>query len=137
MERADYPRRASEYKQIVLRELRRQLFDSGGHARHLRTWGETHKGLRIKEVWLNESSGEDEIAVLFRDLGRPECLFGFKASSVESERLGPDGTPRNYYTLEDAAAGHATVVRVNFEEEVYAAGYGLPKVCSPHGISWL
>lgn len=140
MEPAESPIRASEYKQykrIVLRELRRELLDSGGRARHLKAWGETHKGLRVEEVRLEDSGGGDKVVILFRDLGRPECLFGFEAPSVEPDQLGPDGTPRNYYTLEDAALSHATVVRVNFEEEIHAAGYGLPKECTPDGINWL
>lgn len=135
MERAENPRRASEYKQIVLRELRRQLLDSGGHDRRLQVWGDTHKGLWLDEVRISVSG--EEILVLFRDLGRPECLFGFKASSVEPEQLGPGSTPCSYYTLEDAAVSYATLVRVNFEEEVYAAGYGLPKYCAPDSINWL
>lgn len=137
MERAEYLRRAFEYKQIVLRNLRCVLLESGGRGGHLRAWGATHQGLRVEEVWLDVSGWRNEIAVLLWDLGRPECLFGFKASSAEPEQLGPDGTPRDHYTLEDAAMSYATVVQVNFEEEVYAAGYDLPKECSPDGVNWL
>ncbi len=61
--------------------------------------------------------------ILFRDLDRPECLFGFT--------WGPVGI------IEDDEYFEAVVCWANFDEMLYAAGHGLPKECSPEGINWI
>ena len=73
--------------------------------------------------------------VLLRDLCRPRCLFGWRASVVdlydfESDRLEDDRD------LKDAAEMHAFVLYANLVESVLAVGHGLPKDCSPDGITW-
>ncbi len=64
--------------------------------------------------------------ILFRDVDRPECLFGYALGPMEM--LEDD--PYDPYIF-------STIVWTNWEEEIYAAGYGLPEGCSSEGINWI
>ncbi len=110
--------RTAEYEQTALQELRHILMDPGGQAENLKRRGVTHGGIRVEEVRLDTSGAEHEIVVLFRDLGRPERVFGYRIEALETpdvlhERSNP------YPDLASAARGWAEVVWILFEEEVF------------------
>ncbi len=126
----------AEYERIVLQELRHILMHPAGQAENLKRRGATHEGVRVEGVRLDESGPEHEIVVLFRDLGRPGCLFGYRIEALETpdvlhERSNPYRNPAS------APRAWAENVWALFEEEVFASGYGLPKDCSPEGIMWI
>ncbi len=81
----------AEYERLVLQELRRILMAPGGQAENLERRGETHKGVRVEEVRLDDSGPEREIVVLFRDPGRPECLFGYRIEALETPDILHEG----------------------------------------------
>ncbi len=91
--------------------------------------------MRVDDVPLDVSG--EHIEILFRDLDRTEYLFGFRTLAVEPEQLQSEGPPSNHHTLKAAAKSYADNLWINFEEEVYAVGHGLPKRCSPDGVNWL
>jgi hypothetical protein len=76
--------RRAEYECVVLGELHRILIEPGSQVANLARRGETHGGVRVERVYLDESGPEYEIAILFRDLYRPECLFGYRIEAVET-----------------------------------------------------
>jgi hypothetical protein len=65
----------------------------------------------------------EHIAVLFRDPERPGCLFGWRWSWTEDPQAED---------LEFAAS----MLRVNFEEDVLSERYGLPEDCASAGVTW-
>ena len=76
--------RTAEYERVVLEELHRILIDPGSQAANLARRGETHGGVRVDRVYLDESGPEHEIAILFRDLDRPGCPFGYRIEAIET-----------------------------------------------------
>ena len=126
----------AEYERMVLEVLLRILIEPGSQAANLALRGETHGGVRVERVYLDESGPEHEIAILFRDLGRPECLFGYRIEAVETLDVLNEATS-HHTDLYSAAQMWAENVWVLFEEEVFAAGCGLPRGCSPGGITWM
>ena len=128
--------RTAEYERVVLGELRRILIEPGGQAANLRRRGATHGGVRVDRVYLDESGSEHEIAILLRDLDRPECPFGYKIEAVETPDVLHDST--NPYTDPvSVATAWGEIVWVLFEEQVFASGYGLPRDCSPGVVTWI
>ena len=126
--------RTAEYERVVLQELHRILIEPGGQAANLARRGETHGGVRVDRVYLDES--EHEIAILFRDLDRPDRPFGYRMEAVESPDVLNEAT--NPCTdLSSAAQVWAENVWVLFEEEVFAVGCGLPRGCSPEAVTWI
>ena len=126
--------RTAEYERAVLEELHRILIEPGSQAANLARRGETHGGVRVERVYLDES--EHEIAILFRDLDRPDCPFGYRIEAVETPDVLNEAT--NPYTdLSSAAQVWAENVWVLFEEEVFAIGCGLPRGCSPEAVTWI
>ena len=122
--------RTAEYERLVLEGLRRILIEPGSQAANLARRGETHGGVRVDRVYLDESGPEHEVAILFRDFDRPDCPFGFRIEAVETPDVLNEAT--NPYTdLSSAAQVWAEIVWVLFEEEVFAVGCGLPCDCSP------
>ncbi|CAN5626904.1 hypothetical protein BH24ACT22_BH24ACT22_05200 [soil metagenome] len=79
--------------------------------------------VRVEDVRTETFEGKRDVMILFRYLDRPECLFGFAWGSLE--------------TLGDTAEVDATICWANFDEILYAADLGLPKECSPEGITWI
>ena len=75
----------------------------------------------VEEVRLEGPSGEGMVAVLYRDLRRPECLFGWRM-----EAMKPEYEPDIW----------ATIVCANFLEHVIGTPHGLPAECSGEGITW-
>ena len=126
----------TEYERLVLHELRQILMEPGGQAENLARQGSTHGGVRVEDVRLEGPGPEREIGILFRDLGRPECLLGYRIGALEPpdvlyERINP------YLEPASAPRGWAENVWVLFEEEISAAGCGLPNDCSPEGVTWI
>ena len=128
--------RTAEYERLVLEGLRRILIEPGGQAANLEIRGETHGGVRVERVYLDESGPEHEIAILFRDLDRPDCPFGYGIEAVETPDVLHDSTSP-YTDPVSSAQMWAEIVRVLFEEEVSAAGCGLPRGCSPGVVTWI
>jgi hypothetical protein len=119
---------------VVLEELRRIPIDPGSQAANLRRRGETHGGVRVDGVYLDES--EHEIALLFRDLDRPDCPFGYRIEAFESPDVLRDST-NSYTDPVSAARAWGEIVWALFEEEVFASGCGLPRDCSPGVVTWV
>jgi hypothetical protein len=82
--------RTAEYERLVLEGLHQILIEPGGQDANLARRGETHGGVRVERVYLDESGPEHEIAILFRDLDRPECPLGSRIEAVET---APTPTP--------------------------------------------
>ena len=110
----------SEYQARILRELRQRLLDPDGRAKTLDREG-TGSRVVVEEVRLEGPSGEGMVVVLYRDLRRPECLFGWRMEAME-----PEYEPDIW----------ATIVWANFQEYVIGTPYGLPAECSDEGITW-
>jgi hypothetical protein len=79
--------------------------------------------IRVEDVRIDTFKGERDVVILFRDLDRPECLFGFAWGLMG--------------VLEDDEYFDATICWANFDETLYAADLGLPEECSPEGINWV
>jgi hypothetical protein len=109
-----------EYQARILGELRRRLLDPDGRAKTLDREG-TGSRVVVEEVRLEGHSGEGMVAVLYRDLRRPECLFGWRMGAME-----PEYEPEIW----------ATIVWANFLEHVIGTPHGLPAECSGEGITW-
>ncbi len=56
----------------MLEGLHRILIEPGSQASNLGRQDETHRGVRVETIYLDESGPEHEIAILIRDLGRPD-----------------------------------------------------------------
>ena len=128
--------RTAEYERLVLEGLRRILIEPGSQAANLARRGETHSGVRVERVYLDESGPEHEVAILFRDLDRSDCPFGFRIEAVETPDVLNEATSP-YTDLSSAAQVWAEIVWVLFEEEVFAVGCGLPRDCSPEAVTWI
>ncbi len=112
------------------------LIEPGSQAANLALRGETHDGVRVERIYLDESGPEHEIAMLFLDLGRPDCLFGYRIEAVETFEVLSEATSP-HTDLPSAAQMWAENVFVLFEEEVFACGCGLPRNCSPEVVTWI
>ena len=95
-----------------------------------------YRVIEIEEIYLDTSEPEHEAVVLLRDLGRPGCLFWWRAPAVESGDLEDELGRAAFRDIKDAAESHAIVIPVNLDEDVLAIGHGLPKGCSPGAITW-
>lgn len=118
------PERAA-YERVVLRGLHRILIEPGTQAPNPRRRGETHGGVRVERVYLDDSGPGREVGILFRDLGRPGCPFGYGIEAVETPDVLDEATSP-YTDLVSAAQVWAETVWALFEEEVDAAGCGYP-----------
>ena len=121
----------TEYEQRVLRKLRQELvereslLERGGY-------------IRIEDVRLDTSDPLHQVHIFFREVVRPECLFGYWFEAVEWEKESEDPivlNPQEGYWNPEHWAG--TTIVTNFEEQVDAAGFGLPPHCDPEGITWI
>jgi hypothetical protein len=110
----------SEYQAQVVGELRRLLLDPDGRPKPLGREG-TASRVVVEEVSVKDFSDGGAVVVLYRDLRRPECLFGWCMEALEPE-VEPD-----IWT---------TIVWANFQEHVIGTPYGLPAGCSDEGITW-
>ena len=131
MQQSEFERRRREYEKVALQSLRQILLDPQIQINRPRT--PTGK-VWVDEVSLGTSESEHEVVVLFRDLYRPECRFGYRAPALEEPDI-LDRTAISY--IKDEAEWQATVVWANFDEEVLAIGYGLPETCASDEITWI
>ena len=120
----------------MLEGLHRILIEPGTQVSNLRRPDETHDGVRVEGIHLDESGPEHEIAIPFRDLGRPDCLFGYRIEAVETPDVLSEATS-HHTDLSSAAQIRAENVRALFEEEVFASGCGLPRNCSREAVTWI
>lgn len=86
------------------------------------------RGIGVEDVRLERSGKESSVVVTFRDLKRPECLFGRREDAV-----GPSEPWEDPYR--DAPEGWAEIVAINLQEDVEAKGRGLPRKCYPGGAT--
>jgi len=68
----------------VLEGLQRILVEPGSQVANFARRGGTHGGVRVERVYLDESGPEHEVTILFRDLDRPDCLFGYRIEAIET-----------------------------------------------------
>lgn len=131
--RDEREQRRAQYEDTVLRELTKVLLDPKKQAERIE--GEQPR-IRVEDVRLDTSEAEHSIAILFRDLDRPECLFGYDVDAMpDPDDLGDDKAA--FANWKDAAEFYATIIWANWEETIYAFDSGLPKECSSEGINWL
>ncbi len=110
----------AEYEQQVLQKVQRSLADDES----------LKQRITVEEVRLETSSTPPSmIVILYRDLKRPECLFGWRREAVEPTR--PEEEP---FIIGPGI--HATIVSANFEEYIEGTPYGLPEDRSPDTINW-
>ena len=113
-----------EYQARILGVLRWRLLGLDGRAKTLDREGAGSR-IVVEEVRLEgpsgEGSDEEMVAVLYRDLRRPECLFGWSMEAME-----PENEPEIW----------ATIVWANFPEHVIGTPHGLSAECSEDGITW-
>ncbi len=119
----------SSYEQRVLARLQHDLLVQNPQI------GQGNKSITIDEVRLEEGGPEgDTVVILFRELGRPHCVFGFRTLAHEpTPQLLPDGRRGEI----DDAEGWAFVIMVNLREHIEAADMGLPGDCDANGITWI
>lgn len=121
-----------EYERRVLQTLRNELL--GGESSV-----ERDGRIKIEDVRLDTSGPLHSVHILFRDLGRSRCLFGYWAGAVEDEEtssadpimLDPQ---EGYWGPEEWAS---TIIVTHFEEQLAAVNLGLPPECDPGGITWV
>ena len=115
----EHEQRRAGYEQTLLRELEKVLLTPKNQARR----EQDNPPVRVEDVQLDTLGEVRTIVILFRDMDRPERLFGYAWGPMEM--------------LEDDPYISSTIVWANWEEEIYAAGYGLPEDCSAEGVNWI
>ncbi len=78
----------------------------------------------VEDVRLEDSS-EEMVVVLYRDLKRPGCHFGWRMEATVPKEE-PEMEPELWMTI----------VWTNFIEHVISTPYGLPAKRSEEGITW-
>ena len=109
----------SDYQKRVLAGLRRLLLDPDGGPKRLGPEG-TGERVMVEDARIEDYLEGEMVIVLYRDLLRPECLFGWKMEAQQDE------DPEIWTTL----------VWANFCEHVIGTPYGLPAECREEGITW-
>ena len=126
----------SAYEGVVLVTLRRYLIEQDPGLRHAGK-------ITVEEVRLDTSGPAHMLEILFRDDARRRCLFGWRFPATEADA---DALERVEYPAlweegvrgsEQAEIWAGTFVRTNLEEEIEAAGHGLPSECDPESITWV
>ena len=143
-DRVEHQRR--EYERFFLAELRRLLdldapvevwSKEQGYAKVRRGELCIWKGIGVEEVRLDTSGPEHEAVVLLRELKRPECLFGWRAPTVEPSFFEEEQIRSAHRSIKDAAEIHAMVMSANLEEDLCLTNFPQGRACSPGEISWL
>lgn len=117
-----------DYYAARLAAALRQRYASRPAGEHFAGWAQ--------RCWVDDVSVDgvypgSQLAVLVRDGDRPACTFGFRLPV-----WGQDGRP----AMEDhwpTPEGHAWILALTLEEDVEAAGHGLPAECTPGEITWV
>ena len=92
--------------------------------------------IHVEDVRLETLETKRLIVILFRDLDRPKCLFGYARNTLEEPDI-LDSFKNYFYSLKGAAEVYATIIWANWHEKIHAGRYGLPEECSPEGINWI
>lgn len=117
-----------EYERQVVEGLQKLLLGPDGQAKQLASEG-TGVRVVVEEVRLDTSSAVGSAAVvLYRDLERPKCLFGWRMEAMAPTSGGDPYRPDPEIWT--------TVLWANFGEHVIGTPYGLPGDCSSEGITW-
>ena len=126
----------SAYEGVVLAALRRYLIEQDPGLRY-------EGKITVEGVRLDTSGPVHMLEILFRDDARPRCLFGwrFPATEVDTDALEGVEHPALWEEgvrgPEQAEIWAGTFVMTNFEEQIEAAGHGLPSECDPESITWI
>jgi len=118
-----------EYEGLVLGWLRQHLQE---RLSWLRSEGWM---IWVEDVRLDVSEHERVMTILFRDGARPQCLFGWRFPSNDTEETDPEA--RGSWGPPQAEVWAGTIILTNFEEQIMAEGLGLPPECDPEGITWV
>lgn len=125
---------ADAYEQKVLFWLRKILMENDPHI------GSGKKQITVDEVRLEPGEPEDQVVILFREVARPYCLFGYRAPARED--IDPQVTEEQrkaWYDPEGMGPQvHADIIANGWlREHIEAADMGLPANCDPHNITWI
>lgn len=95
------------------------------------------KSIIIEDVRLEKGeSGGDDVVIVFRAVGRPHCLFGFRM--LAREPVVPELQGKESEDPEELTPiAQGWVIYANLMERIQAADMGLPKDCATEGITWL
>lgn len=116
----DHEQWLAEYDRTLLSDLRKLLLNPKSQAHRERE----RPRIRVEDVRVDALETERQVVILFRDLDRSECLFGYAWGPLE--------------VLADVAVIDATVIWANFDETLYASDLpGLPEECSTESINWI
>lgn len=117
------------YERHVSAELSQWLLGPARNPRRLGDRGTAWRVL-IDEVFLDHSPPQGSgIVILYRDLERPACRFGWRMSAREWP------SPDDDYPKPDPDLW-TTIVYANFREHIVGSPHGLPQTCSPDTIIW-
>lgn len=95
-----------------------------------------HFAGRAQRCWVEDVSVDgvypgSQLVVLVRDGDRPGCTFGFRLPVWDQ-----DGRPAMEHHWPTPEV-HAWILATNLEEDVEAAGHGLPAECTPGEVTWV
>lgn len=85
----------------------------------------------VEDVSVDGVYPGSQLVVLVRDDDRPGCTFGFRLPVWNQE--GRPAMEDDWPTPE----GHAWILAIHLEEDVEAAGHGLPTECAPGEVTWV
>jgi hypothetical protein len=118
-----------EYEDVMVRTLRYYLIEKGWEIHFVgKIW--------VEEIRLNSSEPHHMLEIIFRNEGRPECLFGWRYPATDSD--APDD-PEAMTSSGQAQAEFAAeaFVLMSFVEQIEAVDLGLPPECDPDGVTWV
>jgi hypothetical protein len=125
---------ATSYEQKVLAWLHTMLIEHDPHI------GSGEKRILVDEVRLEADGSEDDwVVILFREVRRPQCIFGFRTLAREPT---PPGALEWQGKVWDDPEGtgpqvDADMIVASLREEIEAADIGLPENCDPTSITWI
>jgi hypothetical protein len=126
---------ATSYEQKVLAWLHTLLIEHDPHI------GSGKRRIVVEEVRLEavEPEAGDSVVILFREIRRPQCLFGFLTRARESSTPGAFEWQRNVWDNPEGEGPQvdADMIAARLREEVEAADIGLPEKCDATGITWI
>ena len=122
-----------EYEAHVLKHLRDYLIPK----RDPRVEGDGT--IRVEDVRLDTSRDDEHmVEVILSDATRPKCRFGWRYPATEADdredptpwEAGPSGP-------EQAEVWAHAFALTNLQEQLEAAGHGLPDECDPERVTWV
>lgn len=123
------------YEQKVLAWLHTMLIE------HDPEIGPGKRRIVVEEVRLEAGEPEegDSVVILFREVRRPQCIFGFRTYAREPTPPGALEWQKDVWDDPDGEGPQvdADMIAARLREEVEAADIGLPMNCDPTGITWI